>query len=395
MTTIATATTETQTDHIIPTYKRWPIEIVEGSGCTVVDAGGRSYLDMTAGIAVAGVGHAHPAVAAAIAEQASRLVHVSNLYSTRPQSELSDRLASLAGGMLSFFTNSGAEAIECALKLARKRGGRSRTRVVAAEGGFHGRTFGALSATGQPKKKEAFEPLVPGFTHVAFDDVAALEAAMDSDVAAVLLEPIQGEAGVLVPSPGYLKAARDLCDRHGALLILDEIQTGLGRTGRWFAHQHEEVVPDVMCLAKALAGGLPMGACLATPEAASAFELGDHATTFGGGPVQAAAALATLDVIENEELVENAHVLGEALMEGLGEVFGAGSDVRGRGLLIGIEMERPLAHEIATRCLDRGLLVNDATPSVIRLTPPLVVTSNEVDRAITILEEVWDEVATS
>ena len=388
-------TTTTQTDHIIPTYRRWPIEIASGSGCTVVDTTGRSYLDMTAGIAVAAIGHAHPVVAAAIGEQAARLVHVSNLYTTRPQSELSDRLASLTGGMLSFFSNSGAEAVECALKLARKRGGPSRTRVVATEGGFHGRTFGALSATGQPKKKEAFEPLVPGFTHVAYADVDALEAAMGSDVAAVVLEPIQGEAGVVVPAPGYLAAARELCDRHGSLLVLDEIQTGLGRTGRWFAHQHTDVTPDVMCLAKALAGGLPMGACLATPDAASAFEIGDHATTFGGGPVQAAAALATLDVIENEGLVDNARVMGTALMDALDGVFGARSQVRGKGLLIGIELDRPLAREIAARCLEHGLLVNDATPSVVRLTPPLVVTANEIDHAMTILEEVWDEVATS
>lgn len=388
-------TAVTQTDHIIPTYRRWPVEIVEGSGCTVVDSSGRSYLDMTAGIAVAAIGHAHPAVSAAIADQAGRLVHISNLYATRPQSELSDRLAELSGGMLSFFTNSGAEAVECALKLARKRGGSTKTRVVAAEGAFHGRTFGALSATGQPTKKKAFEPLVPGFTHVAYDDVDALGAAMGPDVAAVLLEPIQGEAGVVVPSPGYLAAARDLCDRHDALLILDEIQTGLGRTGRWFAHEHEGVTPDVMCLAKALAGGLPMGACLATPEAASALGVGDHATTFGGGPVQAAAALATLDVIEKEGLVDNARLMGDALIKELEGIFGVTCQVRGKGLLIGVELDRELAYEVASGCIERGLLVNDATASVVRLTPPLVVGPGEIERAAAVLEEVWDEVSTS
>lgn len=388
-------TTVTRADHIIPTYRRWPVEIVSGSGCTVVDRAGRSYLDLTAGIAVASVGHAHPAVAEAIARQASALVHISNLYATRPQSELSDRLAGLTGGMLSFFTNSGAEAIECALKLARKKGGPDRTRIVAAEGAFHGRTFGALSATGQPKKKEAFEPLVPGFTHIAYDDIAVLEAAMGSDVAALLLEPIQGEAGVVVPSPGYLAAARDLCDRHGALLILDEIQTGLGRTGRWFAHEHYGVTPDVMCLAKALAGGLPMGACLATPEAAAAFTTGDHATTFGGGPVQSAAALATLDVIDGEGLVDNASVMGGALINALEQIFPASCEVRGKGLLIGVELDRPIAHEIASACLDRGVLVNDATDSVVRLTPPLVVGPEEIERGVAVLEEVWDEVSAS
>ena len=388
-------TTVARADHIIPTYRRWPLEIVSGSGCTVVDASGRSYLDLTAGIAVASVGHAHPVVTAAIAEQAARLVHISNLYSTRPQTELSDRLAGLTGGMLSFFTNSGAEAIECALKLARKRGGPSRTRIVAAEGAFHGRTFGALSATGQPKKKESFEPLLPGFTHVPYDDAAALAAAMGSDVAAVVLEPIQGEAGVVVPSPGYLASARDLCDRHGSLLILDEIQTGLGRTGRWFAYQHDGVAPDVMCLAKALAGGLPMGACLATPEVAAAFAMGDHATTFGGGPVQSAAALATLDVIEKEGLVDNAWVMGGALINALEQIFPASCEVRGKGLLIGIELDRPVAHEIASACLDRGVLVNDVTDSVVRLTPPLMVGPDEIDRGVEVLKEVWDEVSTS
>ncbi|MDQ3939805.1 MAG: acetylornithine transaminase [Actinomycetota bacterium] len=383
-------------DHIIPTYKRWPIEIVSGSGCRVVDVQGRSYLDMTAGIAVASVGHAHPVVAEAIAAQARRLTHISNLYVTAPQSELSDRLAGLTGGMLSFFTNSGAEAIECALKLTRKWArsiAEGKHRIVAAEGAFHGRTLGALSATGQPAKRDAFEPLVPGFTHVPFGDIETLEKAMGEDVAAVLLEPIQGEAGVIVPPDGYLAAVRALCDRAGALLILDEIQTGMGRTGTWFAYEHDDVRPDILCLAKALGGGLPIGACLATPNTAAAFGAGDHASTFGGGPVQCAAALATISVIETEGLLERANRAGATLRDGLVQLFASHATVRGRGLLLGVELDRPIARDVVRGALERGVLVNDATPDVVRLSPPLVISDDEIEVALRVLEEVWDEVA--
>jgi acetylornithine aminotransferase len=381
-------------DHIIPTYKRWPVKFVEGSGARLVDAEGRSYIDCVAGIAVASVGHAHPRVAAAIADQAHRLVHVSNLYATEPQGLLAERLADLSGGMLSFFCNSGAESIEAALKLARKRShlkGIARPRVVTAEGSFHGRTLGALTATGQPTKRAAFGPLPEGFTYVAYGDAAALEAAMGHDVAAVLLEPIQGEAGVVVPPDGYLAAARDLCDRFDALLMLDEVQTGLGRTGRWWAHEHERVMPDVMCLAKALAGGLPMGACLATPGPARAFEPGDHASTFGGGPVQSAAALATLDVIAEEGLVERARAGGGRLARGLRGIW-PDRVVRGRGLLWAVDFGAPVARRVAGAALERGLLVNDATPSSVRLAPPLVIADTEIDAALERLGEVAREI---
>jgi acetylornithine/N-succinyldiaminopimelate aminotransferase len=381
-------------DHIIPTYKRWPVTFVEGSGARLVDADGRSYIDCVAGIAVASVGHAHPRVAAAISDQAHRLVHVSNLYITEPQTKLAERLADLSGGMLSFFCNSGAESIEAALKLARKRAhvkGIARPRVVTAEGSFHGRTLGALTATGQPAKRTAFGPLPEGFTYVAYGDAAALEVAMGDDVAAVLLEPIQGEAGVVVPPDGYLAATRDLCDRFDALLMLDEVQTGLGRTGRWWAHEHEGVSPDVMCLAKTLAGGLPMGACLAKPEAASAFEPGDHASTFGGGPVQSAAALATLDVIAEEGLIARAREAGERLAGGLHNIWPA-QVVRGRGLLWAVDFGAPVARRVSEAALERGLLVNDATPSAVRLAPPLVIADTEIDAALEILAEVAREV---
>jgi acetylornithine/N-succinyldiaminopimelate aminotransferase len=380
-------------EYTMPTYRRWPIEIVSGSGCRVTDSGGRSYLDLVAGIAVASVGHAHPAVAAAVAEQAATLVHVSNLYGTRPQAELARKLAALTGGMVSFFANSGAEAIECALKLARKwaraHKGEGAAGIVAAEGGFHGRTYGALSATGQPAKRVAFEPCVPGFTHVRYGDADALAAAVSERTAAVLLEPIQGEAGVVLPPDDYLARARSICDQHGALLILDEIQTGLGRTGRMFGHDGSGMTPDVMCLGKALAGGLPMSACLATRDVASAFEPGDHATTFGGGPVQAAAALAVLAVIETEDLVDRADVVGAHLREGLAKIVPQGAEVRGRGLMVGVDLKASDARTVAEKALERGLLVNDATPDVVRLVPPLVISDAEVEEALWVLEEVF------
>jgi len=380
-------------DYTMRTYKRWPIEIVSGSGSAVTDSDGRTYIDMVAGIAVASVGHAHPKVTEAISDQAARLVHVSNLYGTRAQLLLAERLAYLSPGMFSFFVNSGAEAIECALKLARKWSGPDKNRVVAAAGGFHGRTFGALAATGQPAKQTPFAPMLAGFGHVPFGDPAALDAAMGADVAAVILEPIQGEAGVIVPPQDYLGAAREMCDRWGAMLILDEIQTGLGRTGRWFAHQHDGVVPDVMCLAKALAAGLPMGVCLARSDIAAAFSLGDHGTTFGGGPVQSAAALAVLDVIESEGLVERSRLVGERVASQLRAELPAGAIVRGRGLMIGIEWPHPVAREVASVALERGVLVNDATPGVTRLTPPLVISDDEIEAAVEVLVGVAHEVA--
>jgi acetylornithine/N-succinyldiaminopimelate aminotransferase len=378
-------------DFMMQTYKRWPVELVSGDGCRVVDSEGRTYLDLVAGIAVAIVGHAHPSVTAAVADQAATLVHVSNLYATRPQSVLAERLAALTGGRLSFFCNSGAEAIECALKLARKWGGEEKHRVIATHGSFHGRTFGALAATGQPAKQAPFEPMLPGFDHVPYGDVDALKIALSDEVTAVLLEPIQGESGVVVPPHDYLGAVRALCDEWGALLILDEIQTGLGRTGRWFAHQHNDVEPDVMCLAKGIAGGLPMGVCLATPEVAAAFSVGDHASTFGGGPVQCAAALAVLDVIDNDGLVEHAAETGARVMKEL-ERMATSAHVRGRGLMIGIEFDKPVAREIAAAALEHGVLVNDATPNVVRLTPPLVISDDEVDESLAILEEVLNAV---
>ena len=383
--------------YLMPTYKRSPVRFESGRGALLLDSEGREYIDLVAGLAVASVGHAHPHVTAAIEEQAYKLIHVSNLFATGPQEELATRLGELTGGMQSFFCNSGAESVEAALKLARKHAvlnGRAAKRFVCANDGFHGRTFGALSATGQPSKQAPFAPLVEGFTHVPFGDIAALAQTVDDDVAAVMLEPIQGEAGVIVPPHGYLAAARALCDGVGALLILDEVQTGLGRTGAWFAYQHEGVVPDVMCLAKALAGGLPMGACLARPEVASSFVPGDHASTFGGGPVQSAAALATLDVIESDGLVYRALVTGRRLMSDLAGLWPE-AEVRGRGLLVAVEFSSGVATEIVERALGAGLVLNATGPNTLRFAPPLVITHEELDRGLAILEEVADAVLTT
>jgi acetylornithine/N-succinyldiaminopimelate aminotransferase len=378
-------------DLMMPTYRRRAVEFVRGRGALLYDADGSEYIDLVAGIAVAGVGHCHPRVVDAIERQCRSLIHVSNLYETNPQKRLAARLAELTRGKVSFFANSGAEAVECALKLARKRGrtiDKNKVRIVAACDGFHGRTLGALSATGQPSKQKPFAPMLEGFDNVPFANGAALESAMGDQVAAVLLEPIQGEAGVIEPGSDYLATARDLCDRWDALLILDEVQTGFGRTGRWFAHQHYGVEPDVMCVAKSLAGGLPIGACLASPEIASVFSFGDHGTTFGGGPVPCAAACAVIDIIQAEGLVERAARLG-ALMSGfLEDIFRGSGVVRGRGLLLAVELDRPVSGNLADRALERGVLVNDPTPTVLRFTPPLVVTEEQISRAAVVLEEV-------
>lgn len=375
-------------------YGRQPVAFARGEGAVLWDVNGKEYLDFLGGIAVMSVGHSHPAVVAAIREQAGLLTHVSNLFYTEPQVRLAERLHDLLGWGKVFFANSGAEANECALKLARRwsrRDGGERAGVVAALGSFHGRTFATLAATGQPAKHEAFAPMPPWFTYVPLNDEAALDAAVGDDTAAVLLEVVQGEGGVRLATPAFLETARKLCDERGATLIFDEVQTGLGRTGRWFGFQHFGVTPDVITLAKALGAGLPIGACIAREEVADAFRPGDHATTFGGGPIPCAAALAVLDVIEREGLIERSEAMGKRLVAALSEATKgnpAVTEVRGIGLLVAVALRGPWAAEVVSAALGRGLVVNNVAPDAVRLAPPLVVGEEQVDRAASILGEI-------
>jgi acetylornithine aminotransferase len=368
---------------LLPTYARHDRTLVGGHGCWVWDDAGRRYLDLLGGIAVVGLGHGHEAPLSAAHAQLDRLWHVSNLYSTEPMSELAERLSARFGGSSAFFCNSGAEAVEAALKWARKATGRPG--VVALEGSFHGRTLGALSITGQPAKRAAFEPLVPGATFVARDDVAALAAAVGADTAAIVLEPVQGEGGVHPLAAGYVAAARELADEAGALLVLDEVQTGVGRTGTFFAWEQLGVRPDAVTLAKALANGLPIGCLLVADGAPTGFEPGDHASTFGGNPVTCAAAVAVCDAVD-EDLLAHVRAVGALLAGGLA-ALPATVDVRGRGLLLAADLDRPAAG-VVEAALEAGVLVGSAGEHTLRLTPPLTVTDGELAHGLAILEEV-------
>lgn len=385
-------------EHVMQTYTRQPVAFVRGQGSVLWDSEGKRYLDFLSGLAVTSLGHAHHAVADAVAEQARTLLHVSNLYLNDLQPRLAARLDMLlGGGGRVFFANSGAEANECAVKLARRygqtHGGPGRHHVVAAYGSFHGRTLATLAATGQPQKHEPFQPLPPGFLHVPFGELDALANAVDERVCAVLLEPVQGEGGVQPAPAGYLEAVRRLCDEREVLLVVDEVQTGLGRTGRWFGFEHAEGVrPDVVTLAKALGNGVPIGACWARADVASAFRPGDHASTFGGQPLAARAALAVLDVMEAEDVPVRAARAGVRLTKALVDVPGI-ANVRGTGLLIAAELDEGLnAAEVAARCLDGGLVVNAVTPTALRLAPSLLVADAEIDEAVGVLREVLGEV---
>jgi acetylornithine/N-succinyldiaminopimelate aminotransferase len=373
------------------TYGRQPLVLVRGEGCRVWDDQGREYLDFVAGLAVCNLGHAHPAVAQAASEQLCRLVHVSNIYYTTPMVELAETLVCLSFADRVFFCNSGAEAMEGAIKLcrryARERFGPGRHKIVCMRNSFHGRTMGALSATGQEKFWQGFEPLVPGFAFVPFNDLAALQAAVDDSVCAVILEPVQGEGGVNLADGGYLAGVRQLCDQKGVLLVFDEVQCGLGRTGRLFAHEHFGVTPDVMAIAKALAGGLPMGALLATEEAALGFVPGSHASTFGGGPVMAAAAKASVGILSDPCFLEAVRQKGDYVRDkfkGLQARFPGIEEVRGLGLMWGMQLSRD-GLPVVTACRERGLLVNCTQGNVIRLLPPLIVEQAELDQGMEIL----------
>ncbi|MDQ1418638.1 MAG: acetylornithine/N-succinyldiaminopimelate aminotransferase [Acidimicrobiaceae bacterium] len=377
-------------DVLMHTYPPPPVTFVRGEGSYLWDKQGRRYLDFLSGLAVTSLGHAHPAVADAIAEQARTLLHVSNLYGSLPGHDVAatlDRL--LGGGGRVFFCNSGAEANECAIKLARKWGGYGRFGVISAYGSFHGRTLATLHATGQPAKHEAFQPMPEGFRHVAWDDLDALEAAIDPSVAAVLLEPLQGEGGVNPATPEYFQGVRAICDDRGLLFMVDEVQTGLGRTGDWFGFQGLGVRPDVVTMAKALGNGMPIGACWATAEVADAFKPGDHATTYGGQPLATAAARATLAVMEAEDVPARARVAGERLQRALAGLPGVQS-VRGVGLLLAMELDGKRAKRVAALALDAGLVVNPVTESALRLAPSLLVTPDELNEGVAILASVLE-----
>ncbi|MEV0700119.1 acetylornithine transaminase [Saccharopolyspora sp. NPDC050389] len=367
------------------------LTFVSGSGAELTDADGKTYLDFLSGIAVNALGHAHPAVVQAVSAQIGKLGHVSNLYVHELGLKLAERLLDLAGATGQgrvLFCNSGAEANEAAFKIARLTG---RAKLVAAHGGFHGRTMGALALTGQPAKQQPFEPLPPGVVHVPYGDVAALESEVDDNTAAVFLEPIQGENGVVVPPEGYLQAALEIATRNGALLVLDEVQTGIGRTGSWFAFQRTGVVPDVITLAKGLGGGLPIGACIGIGAAGDLLHPGQHGTTFGGNPVVCAAALAVLDTIAADGLLEHVEQVGKDLVTGLQQLdHPLIGEVRGAGLLIGVGLTEPVSAKIAAAAQEAGFLINPIQPDAIRLAPPLIVRPDQVRRLLAALPALLD-----
>ena len=381
----------TDAGHVMQTYARLPVAFVRGEGTRLWDSEGREYLDFLSGLAVVSLGHAHPEVAAAIAEQARTLLHVSNLYYNDVQPKVAAKLDHLLGdGGQVFFSNSGAEANECAIKLARRLGQRNnaeRYHVISAINSFHGRTLSALAATGQPAKQATFQPLPTGFSQVPFGDLDALAAAVKEvgdGLAAILLEAVQGEGGVHVAPDGYLPAVRELCDRAGAILMFDEVQTGLGRTGRWFGFEHFDVAPDVVTMAKALGNGVPIGACWAKSEIAAAFEPGDHATTYGGQPLATAAAQAVLAVMEEEDVPARAARAGARLTQALEALDGVAS-VRGSGLLLGVELDGRDAKDVNQRLLEVGAVANAVTPTALRLAPSLLISDDELDLAVDLI----------
>jgi acetylornithine and succinylornithine aminotransferases len=376
-----TTTPELAEQYLMQTGRRLPVTFVRGEGCLLYDEEGKEYLDLVAGIAVNVLGHAHPDIARALTGQARTLIHTSNLYFTRPQVELARRLVELSFPSRVFVCNSGSEANEAAIKIARKWGTRNRDgafEIITAEGSFHGRTLATVTAGGQHKYSDPFKPLPDGFVHVPFNDLDAIKAATTERTVAVMLEPVMGEIGIIPAARGYLAGVRKWCDEKGLLLILDEVQTGIGRTGKWFAYQHHGITPDVMTLAKGLGGGIPIGACLASPRA-DVFEPGDHGSTFGGNPLACTVALSVLAVVERDGLVGHAAEMGE-MLNGVLQTLGA-KDVRGLGLMQAAEFAEPHAKAFQQSCLEAGLIINAVDENSIRLVPPLIITAAEIDRA--------------
>jgi acetylornithine/N-succinyldiaminopimelate aminotransferase len=381
------------------TYKRFPIVLTRGEGCTLFDEKGDAYTDFVAGIAVCNLGHAHPGVAQAVADQARRLVHVSNLYYTVPQTELAEWLVEHSFADRAFFCNSGAEANEAAIKLARKyskdRGAPERFRIITMEGSFHGRTMATLSASGQSKIHKGFEPLVDGFDFVPFNDLEAVQNAITGETCAVMLEPIQGEGGVQCPVSGYLEDLRKLCDKHGLLLIFDEVQTGMGRTGKLFAHEHFGMTPDIMTVAKALANGLPMGAMLAKEDVAASLTTGSHASTFGGTPLVAAAALIVVKSLVEEGVLQNCERVGAYFKERLLELkakYAFIQEVRGEGLLLGLDLAID-GVPVVKACMDRGFLINCTQEHILRFIPPLIIQEGQIDSLVECLGGIFEDMA--
>ncbi len=382
--------------YIMNTYGRQPLVLVKGRGTKVYDSEGKEYLDFVAGVAVNNLGHCHPRVVVALQKQAQRLMHVSNHYHNEPQINLAKALVENSFANKAFFCNSGAEAVEAAIKLARRYAReilrQDRYEIITMEGSFHGRTLGALTATAQMKFHKSFEPLVAGFRYVPFNDVGAVEQAVNGHTCAVLVEPVQGEGGVNVPSQGYLKALRDLCDRHDLLLILDEVQTGMGRTGKLFAYEHDGIKPDVATIAKGLGSGMAIGALIATDRAAQAFTPGSHGSTFGGNPLACAAALATIEtLLEDNIIIPAVEQLGRHFMEGLAGLkkkHGFVKDVRGKGLLIGMELDFQ-GKDIVAACMKEGFLINCTMDRTLRFMPPLIITEEEIDQLLETLGRIF------
>ena len=380
---------------VVANYGRLPFAISKGKGCKIWDSAGKEYLDMFPGWAVSGVGHCHDRVVNAITAQAKELIHIDNSFYNEKQGKLARMLSERSFGGKFFFCNSGAEAVEAALKLSRLHTEKGKYKIISFEGGFHGRTMGAITATAQPKYHKGILPLVPGFIYLPFNDVEALKAAFDDEVCAVIVEPIQGEGGVRPASKEFLSTIRELCDANDALAIWDEVQTGMGRTGKWFAYQHYDIVPDIMTLAKSLGGGVPIGAIGVRAEVADSLVPGTHASTFGGNPLVCAASIATIETIEQEDLLGNAIKMGNYTRAKLAELQAKHpciTDVRGKGLMLGIILDRPGA-DIVAACWKKGVRINCTQTSILRFMPPMVVTASEIDQAIAILENVLEEMS--
>ncbi len=379
-------------NYVIANYGRLPRVITRGRGCYIYDSDGNKILDMFPGWAVSGIGHCHPKVVKAIQTQAEILLHMDNTFYTEPQGRLAKLLAERAFGGKSFFCNSGAEANEAALKLARIHTAKGKYKFITAVGSFHGRTFAAMTATAQPKKHAGFEPVLPGFVYVPFNDIDALQKAFTDDVAAVMIEPIQGEGGINVATQEYMSAVRELCDKNHAVMILDEVQTGIGRTGKWFGYQHYDIVPDIITMAKALGGGIAIGAIMAKPDIAASLVPGTHASTFGGNCIACAAAIAVIEAIEEENMLENAAKIGRHTADKLNQLKARHSIIdhtRGKGLMLGIQLKKGGA-EIVNNCLSAGMRINCTQETVLRFMPPMNVTAEQIDEAVKILDNVLD-----